>query len=77
MADALSNLCGPGKPLRAEAPDPQEIDGLIRTGAARLGDAANPALAIRNLGEYEGLLDADERLVADLIHAARKVADRL
>jgi len=27
----------------------------------------------RNLGEYEGLLDVDERLVADLIKATQKV----
>ncbi|UUZ71388.1 hypothetical protein LP415_20435 [Polaromonas sp. P1(28)-8] len=29
----------------------------------------------RNLGEYEGLLDVDERLVTDLITAAQAVAD--
>jgi hypothetical protein len=32
---------------------------------------------IRNLGEYEGLLDVDERLVQDLIKAAQAVADAL
>lgn len=31
----------------------------------------------RNLGEYEGLLDVDERLVRDLILAAQRVADAL
>lgn len=31
----------------------------------------------RNLGEYEGLLDVDERLVEDLIAATRSVADAL
>ncbi len=31
----------------------------------------------RNLGEYEGLLDVDARLLADLIAAARKVAAAL
>lgn len=31
----------------------------------------------RNLGEYEGLLDVDERLVTDLITAAQAVADAL
>lgn len=31
----------------------------------------------RNLGEYEGLLDVDERFVADLITAGAAVADRL
>ena len=32
---------------------------------------------IRNLGEYEGLLDIDERLVEDLIKATQAVADAL
>ncbi|MGS5086084.1 hypothetical protein ACVC7V_06195 [Hydrogenophaga sp. A37] len=31
----------------------------------------------RNLGEYEGLLEVDERLVKDLILAAQRVADAL
>lgn len=31
----------------------------------------------RNLGEYEGMLDVDERLVADLITATQAVADTL
>jgi len=31
----------------------------------------------RNLGEYEGLLDVDERLVGDLITATQRVADAL
>jgi len=31
----------------------------------------------RNLGEYEGLLEVDERLVKDLIVATQKVADAL
>jgi hypothetical protein len=133
MASTLDNLCGPGKPLREEPPDEQETEGLLRTGRARLKDAANAALAIesrfdlaynaahalclaalrrkgyrasqryivfqvlpqtlglgpevwrvldkchntRNLGEYEGLLDVDERLVADLIKATQAVAKAL
>ena len=32
---------------------------------------------IRNLGEYEGDLNLDERIVTDLITACRKVADKL
>ena len=32
---------------------------------------------VRNLGEYEGLLDVDERLVKDLITATQTVADAL
>jgi len=119
MADALDNLCGPGKALRAEAPDAAELAGLIRSGLARLNDAGNTSLSLesrfdlaynaahalclaalrrkgyrssnryivfqvlphtlglgpevwrvldkcdntRNLGEYEGLLEVDQRLV--------------
>ena len=129
MSPALENLSGPGKALKAEAPDAAEIAGLIRTGVARLADARNSGLALesrfdlaynaahalslaalrrkgfrssqryivfqvlphtlglgpevwrvldlchnrRNRGEYEGLLDVDERLVADLIAAAQRV----
>ena len=125
----FENLSGPGKPLKAEAPDAAELQGLLRTGQARLRDAANTALALesrfdlaynaahalclaalrtkgyrpsnryvvfqllphtlglgpevwrvldmchnrRNLGEYEGLLEVDERLVHDLIQATQRV----
>ena len=31
----------------------------------------------RNLGEYEGLLDVDERLVMDLIAATQTVCDAM
>ena len=133
MPQALDNLCGPGKPLKAETPDVNEIAGLLRTGVARLNDARNVTLAMesrfdlaynaahalslaalrrsgyrsgnryivfqvlphtlglgpdvwrvmdkchnaRNLCEYEGLLDVDERLVKDLITAAQAVGDAL
>lgn len=133
MPDPLDKLCGPGKPLKAEPPDANEIAGLLRTGLARLADARNTTLApesrfdlacnaahalclaalrregyragnryivfqvlphtlalgpevwrvldkchhMRNLGEYEGLLDVDERLLSDLITAAQAVASAL
>lgn len=32
---------------------------------------------IRNLGEYEGDLNIDERITADLVAACKKVADKL
>ncbi|MBQ0935677.1 hypothetical protein [Ideonella paludis] len=129
----LENLSRSGGSLKPEPPDAAEIAGLLRTGRARLLDAANTALAIesrfdlaynaahalclaalrakgyrasnryivfqvlphtlglgpavwrvldlchnkRNLGEYEGLLEVDERLVGDLIAAAQQVADAL
>ena len=130
MHTALDNLCGPGKSLKPEAPDANELAGLLRTGTARLHDARNTTQALesrfdlaynaahalclaalrrmgyraanrsivfqvlphtlglgpevwrvldkchntRNLGEYEGLLDVDERLVNDLIEATAAVA---
>jgi len=47
----------------------------------RLGPGVWRVLAkgheIRNLGEYEGDLNVDERLVADLITACRAVAEKL
>ena len=40
----LENLARIGK-LKREAPSAPEFDGLLRSGEARLADAANPALA--------------------------------
>lgn len=133
MTQQLENLSGPGKALKAEAPDDHEIAGLLRTGTARLADARNATLALesrfdlaynaahalclaalrrkgyragnryivfqvlphtlglgpevwrvldlchnkRNLGEYEGLMEIDERLVGDLITAAEQVRKAL
>ena len=133
MASAFENLCGPGKPLRAEAPDKAEIAGLLKSGLARLTDAGKVDLSLesrfdlaynaahalsfaalrrcgyrssnryivfqplphtlglgpevwrvlskchdlRNLGEYEGDLNIDDRIVTDLLAACRGVADRL
>ena len=129
----LENLSGPGKALKVEPPDAQELAGLTRTGLARLADARNTTLSIesrfdlaynaahalclaalramgyrasnryivfqvlphtlglgpevwrvldlchnrRNLGEYEGMMDVDDRLVNDLITATQRVADAL
>ncbi len=133
MPDPLENLCGPGKSLKAEPPNTNETEGLLRTGIARLNDARNTGLAlesrfdlaynashalclaalrrrgyrpsnryivfqavqhtlglgpevwrildkchtVRNQGEYEGFLDVDNRLIADLINATQAVADAL
>ena len=46
--DRLLHLSGPGKPLKAEPPDAAESTGLLRTGRARLHDAANPALSLES-----------------------------
>lgn len=133
MTSPFDNLCGPGKPLKAEPPDAKEFAGLVRSGKARLQDAGNKALAlesrfdlaynaahalclaalrwhgyrsgnrnvvfqllphtlglgpevwrvlskchdIRNLGEYEGVLNLDERIVTDLVSAAQAVAAKV
>jgi len=129
MTSALENLCGPGKPLRQEAPDQAEFDGLLHSGKVRLKDAQNTQNAIesrfdlaynaahalclaalrqlgfraqhryivfqvlphtlglgpeiwrvldkchhqRNLAEYEGMLDVDEQLFAELLRATATV----
>jgi hypothetical protein len=133
MSTSLDNLSGPGKALKAEPLDTEELAGLLQTGNARLRDSRNTSLALasrfdlaynaahalclaalrsrgyrasnryivfqvlphtlglgpevwrvldlchnrRNLGEYEGLLNVDERLVNDLIMATQRVADVL
>ena len=129
MTSAFENLCGPGKPLKAEAPDAKEFAGLKRSGLARLKDAGIDTLSLesrfdlgynaahalclaalrwhgyrssnryivfqllphtlglgpevwrvlskchdlRTLGEYEGDLTIDERIVTDLLAACRIV----
>ncbi len=133
VTSPLENLCGPGQPLRKEAPDAKEFAGLKQSGLRRLADAEkevnslesrfdlayNAAHAlclaalrrsgyrsanryivfqvlphtlglgpevwrvlarshdVRNRGEYEGDLYADERLLADLITACKTVAAAL
>lgn len=125
----FENLCGPGKPLRAEPPDAKEFAALLQSGKVRLDDvetkslsresqfdlAYNAAHAVclaalrwhgyrpsnraivfqllphtlglgpeiwrvlskshdqRNLAEYGGHFDIDERLVTDLIASCRAV----
>jgi hypothetical protein len=133
MTSAFENLCGPGKPLQAEAPNWKEFEGLRTMALEKLADARREGLALgsqfdlaynaahalclaavrwhgyrssnryivfqllphtlglgpevwrvlakchdlRNRGEYEGLLDITERLVADLLKAAEKVAEQV
>jgi hypothetical protein len=43
VTSPLENLCGPSGPLRQEAPDAKELEGLKRSGLARLADAENLA----------------------------------
>lgn len=48
MTSAFENLCGPGKPLKAEPPDANEFAGLKRSGAARLKDASIASLSLES-----------------------------
>jgi hypothetical protein len=126
----LDNLVRVGA-LKTEQSNQSEFDGLVKSGIARLNDAANPALALesrfdlaynaahalslaalrwhgyrsdkryivfqtpqhtigmpaaiwrvldrahqlRNLAEYEGEVEIDERILADLLCAAEHVGD--
>jgi len=126
----LDKLTGHNGPLAEEAPDRREINGLKKSGLARLNDAVNAELSLescfdlaynaahalclaalrchgfrakhryivfqvlpqtlglgpevwrilakahdtRNLGEYEGDLNVDKRLVTDLVVAAQTVS---
>jgi hypothetical protein len=130
VTSAFENLCGPGKPLKAEPPDAKEFAGLMLSARRRLDDARKSTLSmesrfdlaynaahamclaalrwhgcragnryivfqllphtlglgaevwrvlakchdIRNLGEYEGDLNVDERIVMDLIAASDTMA---
>ena len=48
MPSAFDNLCGPGKPLKVEPPDAREFAGLLRSGKARLKDAATAGLELES-----------------------------
>ena len=46
MTSRFENLCGPGRPLKREPADKQEIAGLRRSAFARLEDARKPELSV-------------------------------
>lgn len=48
MSSGFENLCGPGKPLRREPADAGEFSGLLKSGLARLSDAAHASLSIES-----------------------------
>lgn len=48
MTSPFDGLTGPGKPLKAEPPDLRELEGLKRSGHARLRDALNTTLSIES-----------------------------
>ncbi|BDB22457.1 hypothetical protein cym2001_58220 [Pseudomonas sp. CYM-20-01] len=69
----LENLQRSGG-LKAEPPDRKECDGLMRSARDRLRDAGKVQVRLlalcherRNLAEYEGYMDEDEPLLAQLI----------
>jgi hypothetical protein len=45
---AFENLCGVGKPLKAEPYDEQEFAGLLRSGTRRLDDAKRRELSLES-----------------------------
>jgi hypothetical protein len=48
VTSAFENLCGPGKPLKAEPPDANEFAGLKRSESARLKDAGIASLSLES-----------------------------
>ena len=62
LGEAVAERTQVAQPGMAEEPD--VLRGIMRHNK-------------RNLGEYEGLLEVDERLVKDLIAATQKVAEAL
>lgn len=63
ITSAFESLSGPGKALRAEAPDKREFQGLLRSGHARLHDALNTSLSV------ESRFDAACQAVVDRVDA--------
>ena len=72
MSSPLENLAGPGKPLVAEPHDEKTL-GL----GPEVWRVLAKAHDVRNLAEYEGDADVDERLVLDVIAACEAVASAL
>lgn len=70
MTSKLHNLAGPGKSLAAEPPDRAEFVGLGPEVWRILAKAHD----LRNVSEYEGDLNVNERLVTDLVTATQAVA---
>jgi hypothetical protein len=60
LISALENLCGPSLPLKREAPDPREIQGLIQSGQRRLEDSKNSALSLE--GRFDLAYNASHAL---------------
>lgn len=76
MTSAFENLCGPGKPLRAEPRNAKEFEGLHAMGLEKLADSRGKTLALASRFDL-AYNAAHDRLVKDLIGACDKVVDKL
>jgi len=75
VASPLDNLCGPGKALRKEAPDANELAGLKRSGLTRLADAQKQANSVES--RFDLAYNAAHALcLAGLRHAGYRAANR-
>jgi hypothetical protein len=75
MTSPLDNLCGPGQPLRKEAPDAKELAGLQQSGLRRLADAENQANSVE--GRFDLAYNAAHTLcLAALRRAGYRATNR-
>ena len=75
MTSPLDNLCGPGQPLRKEAPDAKELAGLQQSGLKRLADAENQANSLE--GRFDLAYNAAHTLcLAALRRAGYRATNR-
>jgi hypothetical protein len=75
MTSPLDNLCGPGRPLRKEAPDAKELAGLERSGLRRLADASNREISLE--GRFDLAYNAAHALcLAALRHWGYRATNR-
>lgn len=75
MTSPLDSLCGPGQPLRKEAPDAREFEGLRRSGLTRLADAENEANSLE--GRFDLAYNAAHALcLAGLRQAGYRATNR-
>jgi hypothetical protein len=74
-ADVGSSVSSASALMSSSHPHPSVTQSLAnKFNIARILDKAHQ---LRNLGEYEGDLNIDERIVTDLVDACRKVAATL
>ena len=76
MASPLENLSAPVDRFKRKRLTRTNIAPHARMGP-EVWRVLDKCHSVRNLGEYEGDLNVDERLVADLVVACRSVAAKL